>query len=904
MVGSEPSQQMPSGRWELQLLGGLSARNGDQVLDHIPSRSAALLLAKLALEPRSAHARDRLAEWLWPEVAERRGRTADASAATIRRARLRRTLATLTALLDTAGIARVPAIIATRETLRLNGDMFDTDVGRFEAHVRRHDADAARACYRGELLPGVEDHWLDEHRARLAGLYQRIDDSSAGDAVEEDGGPPNAPLVPYVTRFFGRRDDTERLLAALATHRVVVVRGPGGCGKTRFCAEVASHVTTMDSSTFVALADCVDAAQLPDRMRAALKLLPAALPVDEQLVSHLSGRRALLVLDNFEQLVGAAAESTLAALLQRLPDLQLLLTTRLTLQALPAFELELRPLPLPEHGQDLVTAARNPCVALFVDRARAARADFHLHGRNVDGLVAVCQALEGLPLAIELAASRVREHSPASIRQQLQQGISVLARRAPSARREARHASLEAALDWSWNLLAEPERHALVSLVVLSDGWTWEQAQAVLGGEAPEERIGALVRHSLIRAQTAGWTRGRRIALRLQMFDSVRSFALDKASQAQLVLARHRLWRHFRAMADVLAATHALADDADLPNLTVAIEFAMQAGEFEAAIAIGLGLGPHGSARGLATPALNLLQKLVEQAPPSTPGWVPLMALLPRLLTNAGMSKEAQAHAARALQVAGDDVARLAHARVSSTLVRWLADRDSAAALEPARQALHEARVAGLPDVQARALLLLGGIRLTLGHDVQEAGQDFERAEQLFGKLRDPRSAVLALPGRVMCLIAQKQHRAAIAVAEAGLERAAGLSDVATQLLLSSRLSVCHEALRQYEDAVAVCRRQTKLAVVHGMSYHVAYGLWNQCRALARLRRAETAAVLMAASHRYWVERFGPLDASDARHIERVRRLVAVQLGAERCSAAWARGWAMSAREAVLLAGG
>jgi len=878
---------MPTGgRWEIRLLGGLQARNGDVVLTHLPSRPIAALLARLALFPQREHAREELAELLWP------GSEAEAA-----RNRLRHALSTLRTLLEPAGTPPGTVLLANRFGVRLHAAAVDCDAVRFEQQLRAGDEAAARHLYRGELLPGFYDEWVLDERARLANLFERLDERPAPPPPRRrppDDDAARHNILSYPSAFFGRDSELAALLLALQEQRLVTVSGTGGCGKTRLCAEAAARAAGFDSVSFVALAECREAAHLADHVRAALRLQAGPLPALEQVVAHLAGQRALLVLDNVEQLVGSDSDALLSQLLERLPQLHLLLSSRRALRRPDEHELMLLPLPVPSAEAGAADALRNPGVALFVDRARHARADFHIHARNVAGLVDLCRALDGLPLAIEIAASRVREYSPRAMCDALASGLAVLARTGPRAAKAPRHASLNAALQWSFGLLGAAPKEVLAALTVFRGGWTAEQAGAVAGVAGWREALDELVRDSLVRREAADGT-----APRLQMMSSVREFVREGLSEADAAALRRRHRAFFLAAGRALDAHHDVADEADLPNYIEAMASALADGEPATAVALALALREQWAASPAAPEAIDVLRRIARALPAPAPGGVELRCVLARSLVQAGHADEAEACAGAALQGAGNDGPRRVEALFAATTVRWLRHRDGGAVLEPARQTLALARTLGDERLCARASMLLGAITLMHSGDAEAAAALFADAESTFGRLGDRRGALSALPGRVSCLQAQGQHEEVIARAAAGERLAAELRHVEPQLLLLNRLSVSEESLRRFGPALDACRRLARLARRHGMAYHVAYALWNQCRPLVRLRQAETAARLMAFSRKYWIDQFGALDADDEAYVERVRRVGVALLGAERWQALWAQGLAMSTGEGL-----
>jgi predicted ATPase len=880
-------------------------------------RAERLLFARLALQPRTAHGRDDLALALWPDIVDARGREPEDVHA-IRRQRLRRVLCKLNSHFSNGGAQLVAPFIADRDTVRLNADAFDIDTERFDRHVARRQWAAARACYRGELLPGLHDPWIDEQRARLAaafgwaGTELKPDSGSADAAWDEDedeygdgdGDDAGGPIVPYVTRFFGREAETEILRRALAEHRLVSLLGPGGCGKTRLAAEALRGLRGFEPIAFVALSECMAAEHLLEHLRAALGLTPAARPAIEQIAERLDDQAALLVLDNFEQLVGPAADAVLTALMQRLPLVRLLVTSRRSLQRSDEFAIALQPLPLPHHDDSLAGAARNAGVMLFVDRARAARSDFTLNARNLSGVIDVCRRLEGLPLAIELAAAKIRSHSPQRMGQALERGLRLLSKSSARVGEVMRHASLEAALAWSWDLLNTVQRDLLCSLSVFRGGWTTDQAQTVAALPAGDRNLHALARDSLLR-----WQPDPAGPQRLGMLDGLREFveARFPALRTQALRQRHR--RCFAALAREADARHEWPNEADQPNLVQALTTAWADGDDGVLADLIAALSCQWLARGAPAQVLATLQQALR-APQRLCAQrrVSLSALLTKLLIQGGHIDQAQAVAAAAVRLAGNEAAARASALLACADVHWRAGRSAgdaarALALVHEAQALMQADAASAP-LRGQGLLLQGAITLQHLHDVAGAERLFGQAERLFAALGDRRRTLQAVPGRVACLLAQARHDEVIAAASDALRAATELGDVVTRLQLYDRLSSSFEAGDRFDEALHACRQQVRLARAHGMAYHAAYGAWNQCHALVRLDRPHAAARLMAFSRRLWTQQFGPLDSDDECYVDQVRRLVAQRIGAAQLRTEWARGEAMAPRDAWALAAG
>ena len=316
----------------------------------------------------------------------------------------------------------------------------------------------------------------------------------------------SAPHLPApINRFFGREEEiallAEALGAGLGTsnggslpptpdgQRLITLTGPAGSGKTRLALEVARRAapTFGGAVWFVPLAALPDARLIPDAIADALNLSREThLPLDEQIVRYLLPIRALLVLDNFETVAEEGAEAVLA-LLQSIPSLTCLVTSRhrLNIEGEREFPVPPLPVPSPTAGRKRAPKAETllayletfAAVRLFLDRARAARPGFRATPQNAAELAAVCVQLEGLPLAIELAAPRIRALSLSQMREQLARRLEFLTSRRKDL--PARHRSLRAAIEWSVRLLTPEQQRFFRGLAVFHDGCLREAVHAV-----------------------------------------------------------------------------------------------------------------------------------------------------------------------------------------------------------------------------------------------------------------------------------------------------------------------------------------------------------------------------------------------------------------------------------------
>ncbi|MFD6952931.1 transcriptional regulator [Nocardiopsis sp. TSRI0078] len=324
----------------------------------------------------------------------------------------------------------------------------------------------------------------------------------------ETTGPAGAPAPPLrlpdtLTSFVAREAEVDTTVDLLTRGRLVTLLGPGGAGKTRLAIETASalaarapHLLTR-GGWFVELASRT-AADIPQALSSALGLREHAViqarstgsataPTLERVASFLGDRPALVVLDNCEHLVEEAAR-TVAPLLARCPGLRILTTSREPL-GVPGEQLMNVPsLALPPEGAAAENAAAYPSVILFAERAAAVRPDFRLTPDNAAHVVHVVRELDGMPLALELAAARLRSMTAAQLACRLRDRFRLLTGGTRSAL--PRHRTLRAVVDWSWDLLDEPERRLLCRLSVFAGGATLEAVERVCADPGAEGTVG------------------------------------------------------------------------------------------------------------------------------------------------------------------------------------------------------------------------------------------------------------------------------------------------------------------------------------------------------------------------------------------------------------------------------
>lgn len=360
---------------------------------------------------------------------------------------------------------------------------------------------------------------------------------------------PRRPLPVATTSLIGRERDIEEASRLLEQPdvRLVTLTGPGGIGKTRLAVAVCERLADRypPGPVFVPLGSITDPGLMLPQVAAAMgAALDGGRSPQEALVEQLGETPALLVLDNLEHVMSAVPE--LDELLVRCPGLTVLATSRIVLRLRAEREYPVAPLAVPSLSSrpSFAALAALPAVELFVDRAQAVRRDFALTEANAVAVAEICRRLDGLPLAIELAAARIRILAPADLLARLEHRLDALGT-GPVDLPE-RQRTLRATIEWSVGLLSDAEREMLATLAIFVDGWTIEAAMRVTGLSEPDtlELLDALARHSLVNvtATEAG--------PRFRMLEAVREHAAELlAAGSDYVEIARRHAEYFREFA-------------------------------------------------------------------------------------------------------------------------------------------------------------------------------------------------------------------------------------------------------------------------------------------------------------------------------------------------------------------
>ncbi len=398
---------------------------------------------------------------------------------------------------------------------------------------------------------------------------------------------PPVPLTPVV----GREADIVEVVELLRGGvRLLTLSGPGGIGKSRLALEVVRRLAGVfaDGIAFVPLEAVGDPDQVVRTIAERLGIRDSGgRPLADVLADALQGRRLLLLLDNFEQVIPAAP--ALGALLDRCPDLHALVTSRQVLRLRAEHERPVAPLALPSQGDADDVVDQAAAVDLFVQRAAAARPDFALTDQNREVVAELCRRLDGLPLAIELAAARLRLLPPDALLARLGHRLDLLT--GGAADLPERQRTLRGTLDWSYGLLDPHERTLLRRLSVFGGGATIDAVEAVCGDEAVPDVLGTLSslleKSLLVSADLDGGLP------RLRLLRVVREYAAghlsEEADEEATVRDRHARWyTAFSEAADPFlhedGQTHWPALEADVSNLRIAAAWALEQHRLDVAV--------------------------------------------------------------------------------------------------------------------------------------------------------------------------------------------------------------------------------------------------------------------------------------------------------------------------------
>ena len=480
-------------------------------------------------------------------------------------------------------------------------------------------------------------------------LYERL---KAGTGFLETGATtpkkekriesPKTNLPTPLTSFIGRERELEEVIQTLEKNRIVTLTGSGGVGKTRLAIQAANSISAnfKDSVWWAELAPLVDEALIPQAVAQALGVreFPTQ-PLPESLKNFLREKQLLLILDNCEHLIDACAQLAHDLLIQ-CANLRILATSREALDIIGEFEYQVQPLPLPAPGRlslvDLLLDYES--IRLFNERANA-KSGFTLTKQNADAVFRICQRLDGIPLAIELAAAQTRALTVEQIAERLNDRFNLLTQGNRTAL--SRHQTLRASIDWSYDLLSKEEQALFRRLGVFVGGWALGGAKAVCSGDMVDENrifnlLSSLVDKSLVIIQEQGGE------VRYQMLETIREYAYERLSHSgklKMVCLQHL--RFFTEMVNEAEPNFKSREQAiwyhrldnELGNLRVALTRCEGIENAELRLHFAAGLWRYWKNRGQIREGLGHLRYVLESTPSGSPRQTAAYA---RALTAAG----------------------------------------------------------------------------------------------------------------------------------------------------------------------------------------------------------------------------------------------------------------------------
>ncbi|HET6822477.1 MAG TPA: helix-turn-helix domain-containing protein [Anaerolineales bacterium] len=464
----------------------------------------------------------------------------------------------------------------TQRDLALLVGYSDTQISRLEQNQRVPDAATLQALFVPALHLEHEPQWVE----RLLELAKQARRGEL-DAPTTTVTPNNLPAS--LTTFIGREKEQAEILQWISTHRLVTLTGSGGVGKTRISLQVGGQVLEeYPNGVWMAeLAPLSDPELLPQTVASVFGIITqsAITSYTQPLINFLRSKTTLLILDNCEHLLDASAHLA-DTLLKQCPDLKILATSREALGILGEIVYHMPSLGLPDIQQTLETFREYESVRLFEERAQLAQPDFKLTLENASSVAQICSRLDGIPLAIELAAARVNMFSTAQIAARLDDRFSLLTGGSRTAL--PRQQTLRASIDWSWNLISGPERALLRRLTVFAGGWTLEAAEAVCStemdsrpGEVSELMTQLVAKSLVIIDRHLGRER------RFHLHETIRQYAHEKLIEAgEQENIRSQLLKYFLDLSEQAQSallgpnqmewSNRLTDERD--NLRVALE--------------------------------------------------------------------------------------------------------------------------------------------------------------------------------------------------------------------------------------------------------------------------------------------------------------------------------------------
>jgi len=726
-------------------------------------------------------------------------------------------------------------------------------VGELEALVAEHPLrerlrrQLVLALYRG----GRQAEALEAYRATremldeelgleptpaLRELEQAILTHDPGLRAPAAPGPAVSRLPAPPTPTIGR-DEDRRAISELfhrEDHRLVTLTGPGGVGKTRLALDVARQLEPRypDGAWLVSLAATAQPEHVPSAIAQGIDVTLARGESPMAAAQRFLGpKRGLLVLDNFEHLL--AATPLVSDLLACCPGLRVLATSREALQLQAELRYAVAPLEVPEDGAP-EAVARAAAAALFVERASSRDRAFALTPANAHAIASVCRRVDGLPLAVELAAARMAVLDPDQLDARLAQALDALGsgpRDAP-----ARQRTLRATLEWSHRLLSAPEAEAFACFAAFAGGATVEAAEDVTG--AGVDVLEGLVEKNLLLRESG----------RLFMLETVRTYAHELLElDAHGSEARLRHCRHFIALAERATPhlrTHDEAEwirrlDAETDNFRAALEWALRQGEPALAVRLAGWLGKYWELRSASAEGVRWLRAAIEAAGDEAALDDRARALRSQVLVleDQGSLYDAGGSQSASMSVASEAVA----------LSRRTGDEQDVPGQERYRalveEALPHARTAGDDGLIADALAAR-----TLSFPIVDMGAEIAETAAVYRKVGDIHGLAGLYCNVGFTAIGQGSYERAAEYLDEALPLAKRTGEPLRVIICFGNLGLVALFMSDLERAAAHFREELRLCVEFGVAWVAADGIGGLAAVAACRREAERAARLLGAA--------------------------------------------------------
>ncbi len=755
-------------------------------------------------------------------------------------------------------------------------------------------------------IPGVHLRDLGVHRLRdLVGaerLFQVVHDGMAEEFPEIESGTDERGNLPTpTTEFLGRDTELRELAELVERGRLTTLTGPGGVGKTRLAIETATQSAArfLDGAWFVDLAPVDQPDFVPSAIGLALGLSEGRDGASaDWLARALAWRQTLVVLDNCEHVLDAVAE-VVAAILSESHAVVMIATSQEILGVEGERVFGVRPFPLPATATpgrdvDLLEVSSNPSVRLFADRAASVRHGFVVDMGNAADVSALCARLDGIPLAIELAAARASSMSPRAILERLDERFRVLGQGRRSTRR---HQTLRAAVDWSFGLLDDVEQRVFCRLAVFAGSFSLPAAERVTSDDDVAEAdvldvLSGLIEKSMVQLESGTQDD------RYRLLETLRDYGRERlAESGELTHWRRRHAEHYRAVAEQAVPrlvgrdnTHALLElTEDHDNLRAALAFLRDASEWDAFERLVIALSRFWYFRGWLREALDWIEAVLAHEPAAVPHERAELAAVAatgavnlarwqqaqRLIDTSLASSQACHEAPRPLALVAGGLAALVH-------------DDADAARRLGEEAIASARKNGdffeLAEILCRASMFF-----SLTADDQNGAELADEAVEIAEAVGNDFLLSAALEAAGIA-----RYRIDPARAVELLDQCWGISpvrDVATGGANTQMMkAVAHLALRQNAAAAAAILRALPITYEADEPYYETICLATAALLFRRTGRAAAAARVLATIERL---RESGMIVGATRDLEsqaQLRQHLERELPTDEFSAAWAEG--------------